>query len=261
MEFAGMSLQQIKEFVTGNEEFSDEILEYLARDERAGVRQLYSKIMRQKALARIEVRRLQNLELYEQELYSQGCQMIAGVDEAGRGPLAGPVIAAAVILPPGIRLIGLNDSKKVTPSKRDHLYEQITENAVAFSISSVSVQEIDVINIYQASLKAMQNAVEDLSHVPDYLLVDAVQIPEIIIPQLPLVKGDGLSASIAAASILAKVTRDRLMEKYDQDFPQYGFAGHKGYGTREHMKAIYKYGPCPIHRMSFNLGKKSESTS
>lgn len=254
MDLASMTMQQLKEMTSTSEALTEEVMFFLAEDKRAGVRQLYLRIMRQNSLAEKEKARLQALEIYEQDLRSKGLQMIAGVDEAGRGPLAGPVVAAAVILPPGVRLLGLNDSKKVTPANRDRLYEEIKEKAVSFSISSVSEKEIDIINIYQASLKAMRSAVIQLQQIPDYILVDAVKIPEISIPQLPLVRGDGLSASIAAASILAKVTRDQIMSKYDKEYPQYGFARHKGYGTRDHLDAICKYGPCPIHRISFNLG-------
>ena len=253
MNLSKMSLQQLREYVDGADLLSEEVLEFMANDRRAGVRQLYLKIMRLNVLKQKEMARLQALEVYERDLRSRGFRLIAGVDEAGRGPLAGPVVAAAVVLPPGLRLKGLDDSKKLTPVVRDRLHEEILTGAVAFSESVVSEKDIDRINIYQASLKAMQEAVTKLHPAPDYVLVDAVQIPEIPVPQLPLVKGDGLSASIAAASVLAKVTRDRLMDSYDREYPQYGFARHKGYGTREHVEAICKYGPCPIHRVSFNL--------
>jgi ribonuclease HII len=253
MNLSKMSLQQLREYVDGTDILTDEFLELLVNDGRAGVRQLYLKIMRQKVLKQKELARLQALEVYEQDLRGRGFRLIAGVDEVGRGPLAGPVVAAAVVLPPGIRLIGLDDSKKLTPAVRERLHEEILTGAVAFSVSVVSEGDIDRINIYQASLKAMQEAVIKLLPAPDYVLVDAVQIPGICAPQLSLVKGDGLSASIAAASVLAKVTRDRLMDSYDREYPQYGFARHKGYGTMEHIEAICKYGPCPIHRVSFNL--------
>lgn len=254
MNLSAMSLQQLKEYLSDSGNITEEVLGFLAGDERTGVRQLYQRIMRQMALEQKETARLKALELYEDDLRNKGFGMIAGVDEVGRGPLAGPVVAASVILPLGLRLKGLNDSKKLTPATRDRLYDEIKKSAVAFSVSMVSEKEIDLINIYQASLKAMREAVSMMEIAPDYLLVDAVKIPEIMIPQLPLVRGDGLSASIAAASVLAKVTRDRLMDVYDREFPQYGFARHKGYGTREHVEAISKYGPCPIHRVSFNLG-------
>lgn len=253
MNLSKMTLQQLREYVDGTDMLADNLLELMANDGRTGVRQLYLRIMRQNALKQKELARLQALEVYEQDLRGRGFRLIAGVDEVGRGPLAGPVVAAAVILPPGIRLIGLDDSKKLTPVIRERLYEEILAGAVAFYVSVVSEKDIDRINIYQASLKAMGEAVAKLLPAPDYVLVDAVQIPEVSVPQLPLVKGDGLSASIAAASVLAKVTRDRLMDSYDKEYPQYGFIRNKGYGTREHFEAICKYGPCPIHRVSFNL--------
>lgn len=261
MNFINFSLPQLKEMASNSDTLTEEVLDFLAKDKRAGVRQLYLRIMRQRTLEQKETARLQALELYEQDLRSKGFRMIAGVDEAGRGPLAGPVVAAAVILPSGIRLNGLNDSKKVTPANRERLFEEIKEKAVSFSTGVVSEKEIDIINIYQASLKAMRFAVVEMQYTPDYVLVDAVKIPEISIPQMPLIRGDGISVSIAAASILAKVTRDRLMDNYDKEFPQYGFARHKGYGTRDHMEAICKYGPCPIHRNSFNLGSHFEYDS
>jgi len=254
---ADMSLQELKEILNGSVTLAEEFTELLATDKRTGVRQLYQRLMRQRVLDQKENARLRTLELYEQDLLSQGYRLIAGIDEAGRGPLAGPVVAAAVVLPPGIRLYGLNDSKKVTPAKRAELFDEIKEKAVAWSLGIASVMVIDTINIYQATLKAMQEAVQKLTPIPDHLLVDAVKIPDLPVRQMALVRGDGLSASIAAASILAKVTRDRIMEDYGREYPQYGFAGHKGYGTAEHLEAIGKYGPCPIHRMSFNLGLES----
>lgn len=257
MSLSNMSLEQLKMFVNVAGNITEEVLDFMASDKRAGVRQLYLRIMRRIALEQKETDRLRVLWLYEEDLSSKGFKMIAGVDEAGRGPLAGPVVAASVILPSGIRLNGLNDSKKLTPAVRDRLYEEIMEKAVSFSVGTVSEKDIDILNIYQASLKAMRKAITRMDPAPDFILVDAVQIPGVTIPQMPLVRGDGLSASIAAASVLAKVTRDRLMDKYDREYPQYGFAKHKGYGTREHMEAICKYGPCPIHRSSFNLGISS----
>ncbi len=196
-----------------------------------------------------ELARLEAMCAYEREYAA--CTAICGIDEAGRGPLAGPVAAGAVILPKDCRILYLNDSKKLTPARRDALFDEIREKAVAFSIGISSPERIDEINILQATYEAMRKAVAGLSVQPDLLLNDAVTIPEVQIRQVPIVKGDAKSVSIAAASILAKVTRDRMMEEYDAMWPEYGFAKHKGYGTAQHIAALKEYGPCPIHRRSF----------
>lgn len=176
---------------------------------------------------------------------------VAGIDEAGRGPLAGPVVAAAVILPKDIFLPFLNDSKKVTEKRRDVLFDEIKQNAIAYGIGIASNTLIDEINILQATYEAMREAVNALEKTPDVLLVDAVHIPDINIKQVGIVKGDAKSVNIAAASILAKVTRDRLMVEYDKIYPEYGFASNKGYGTAMHIAALKEIGPCAIHRKSF----------
>ena len=187
----------------------------------------------------------------EHECFESGCQLICGVDEAGRGPLAGPVCAAAVILPPDMEIPGLNDSKKLTDKKRRELFDVITSEAVAFGIALVDEKTIDEINILQATFRAMEEAVSRLGMQPDLVLVDGNREPKLGLPVKTVVKGDSLSASIAAASILAKVTRDRLMEQLDETYPQYGFAVHKGYGTKRHYEALREFGPSPIHRMTF----------
>jgi len=187
----------------------------------------------------------------ESSCAARGFQMICGVDEAGRGPLAGPVCAAAVILPADLPFEGLNDSKKLSDKKRRELFPLIKQHAVAYSVVLVDEKEIDRINILQATLRAMQRSVEELSQKPDYVLVDGNKLPELDIEAEAVVHGDSLSASIAAASILAKVTRDDYMLQMDADYPQYGFAVHKGYGTKAHYEALREYGPCPIHRMTF----------
>lgn len=176
---------------------------------------------------------------------------VAGIDEAGRGPLAGPVVAAVVILPKDIFLPFLNDSKKVTEKRRDVLFDEIKQNAIAYGIGIASNTLIDEINILQATYEAMREAVNALEKTPDILLVDAVHIPDINIKQVGIVKGDAKSVNIAAASILAKVTRDRLMAEYDKIYPEYGFASNKGYGTATHIAALKEIGPCAIHRKSF----------
>lgn len=188
---------------------------------------------------------------YENRCWEAGYETVCGVDEAGRGPLAGPVCAAAVILPRGLDIPGLNDSKKLTAKRREALYDIITEQALAYGIAFASEQEIDEINILQATFLAMERAMAQLAPPPELALIDGNRSKDFGLPVRTIVKGDSLSASIAAASILAKVTRDRLMEQYDEQYPQYGFAVHKGYGTKRHYAALREYGPCPIHRQTF----------
>lgn len=196
---------------------------------------------------------MDKLDLWEfdREYYAQGYEFICGVDEAGRGPLAGPVCAAAVILPEGIEIPGLNDSKKLTDKKRRELFDIITFEAVDFGIAIATAQEIDEINILQATFLAMERAVAQLSVQPKLALVDGNREPNLPMEVETVIKGDSRSANIAAASILAKVTRDRLMEELDETYPAYGFAVHKGYGTKRHYEALREHGPCPIHRMTF----------
>ena len=188
---------------------------------------------------------------FENLAFENGFRMICGVDEAGRGPLAGPVCAAAVILPPHIEIPGLNDSKKLTDKKRRELFPVIQEKALAYGIAFADEKEIDTVNILQATYLAMQRAVSQLTCAPDYILVDGNRAPDFQIPAETVVKGDSLSASIAAASVLAKVTRDDLMLKLAEEYPQYRFDIHKGYGTKAHYEALRTYGPSPIHRLTF----------
>lgn len=188
---------------------------------------------------------------YENELYAQGYSTICGVDEAGRGPLAGPVCAGAVILKKGQVIEGVNDSKKLSEKKREKLFDVIKEEALAYGIGWASVEEIEEINILNAAMLAMKRAVEQLSVKPEYALIDGNKTPELKIPSMAIVKGDSLSESIAAASILAKVSRDRLLLELAKDYPEYHFEKHKGYGTKLHREMILKYGPCEIHRLSF----------
>lgn len=196
--------------------------------------------------------RLEELSKFEKEYYSKGYKCICGIDEAGRGPLAGPVVAGAVILPEGCLLEGVNDSKKISEKKREKLYDVITENALAWAVGVVDNNVIDEINILNATRRAMKMAIEGLKIKPDFILIDAEKkVDTDGIPYLPIIKGDALSISIAAASIVAKVTRDRIMREYDEIYPQYGFASHKGYGTAKHIQAIKEYGICSIHRKSF----------
>jgi len=195
----------------------------------------------------------ENVDLiaYERQLWSQGTHLVAGIDEVGRGPLAGPVAAAAVILPQYFDIPGLNDSKKLTPSKRAELEIMIKQQALAWSVGVCDVEYIDKHNIYQATLEAMRRAVRGLHIRPLHLLIDFLRIPHLDLPQTPIVGGDGLSASIAAASIVAKVFRDRMMVEFDAVYPGYGFGKHKGYATLEHFQALQRLGPCQIHRRSF----------
>ncbi|HAR46753.1 MAG TPA: ribonuclease HII [Nitrospiraceae bacterium] len=188
---------------------------------------------------------------YEQDAWKQGFRLIAGLDEAGRGPLAGPVVAAAVILPEGLLIPGVTDSKALSPKQRDRLYDVISEKAIASAVGMADVETIDRVNIYQATIIAMERAVEALIAAPDYLLIDALALPRVPLPQKPIIKGDCLSHSIAAASIIAKVTRDRLMQELHEQYPQYNFKKHKGYGTAEHLELLRTHGPCAAHRRSF----------
>lgn len=201
-----------------------------------------------------EKERIQAMLQYEIRFWNQGVQWVAGVDEAGRGPLAGPVVAAAVIFSENIELEGVDDSKKLSEAKRESLFDLICAKAVSVGVSVLSEKEIDRINILQASLKAMHHAVCKLSPKPEHLLIDGREtVRDWFGNQTAIVKGDQKSYSIAAASIIAKVTRDRLMVQYDKQYPEYGFAKHKGYGTQAHVAAIRKFGRCPIHRSSFHI--------
>jgi len=201
--------------------------------------------------------RFQTMSIYENKLKQKGFINIAGIDEAGRGPLAGPVVAAACILPKDAVFLSLNDSKQLSEKQRESLFIQITETVgIQFGIGEASVDEIDRCNILQATFLAMQRAVNALSSPPDYLLIDGNLSPLFEIPKQTIIKGDSLSVSIAAASVLAKVFRDRLMKEMDQKWPNYGFKQHKGYGTSKHLEAIEKWGPCPIHRKTFDPIKR-----
>ena len=196
-----------------------------------------------------EKERIENMCVYEKEY--EAFSYICGIDEAGRGPLAGPVVAGAVVLPKDCRILYVNDSKKLSEKKREMLYDVILNEAVSVGVGIVSPERIDEINILNATYEAMRMAISKLSVKPDVLLNDAVTIPEVDIQQVPIIKGDAKSMSIGAASIIAKVTRDHIMYDYDKQYPEYGFAKHKGYGTKQHTDAIRKYGACPIHRMTF----------
>lgn len=221
------------------------------KDPRQGVRQLAVRLLKFQEAQAVENARIQQMLVEEKKLWQQGFLLLAGIDEAGRGPLAGPVVAAACILPARFDLPGLNDSKMLTESKREKLYAQIHVQAIDYALGSAEPAEIDALNILQATKLAMKRAVEGLKVRPHYLMIDALTLPTVKLPQLPLIGGDLISATIAAASILAKVTRDRLMVELDTIYPEYTFSKNKGYGTSEHMKALRRLGPCPLHRRSF----------
>ena len=196
-----------------------------------------------------ELLRLEEMKAYEKE--NARYELICGIDEAGRGPLAGPVVAGAVILPKGCKIPYVNDSKKLSAKKREELYDVIMEEAISVGVGYASPARIDEINILQATYEAMRQAIAGLSVQPDLLLNDAVTIPDVLIPQVPIIKGDAKSISIACASVIAKVTRVRLMVEYDKVLPEYGFASNKGYGSKDHIEALKTYGPSPIHRSTF----------
>ena len=196
-----------------------------------------------------EIERIEALRIYENEY--DYCEFICGIDEAGRGPLSGPVVAGAVVLPKGCHILYVNDSKKLSAKKREELFDVIMQEAISVGVGIISPARIDEINILQATYEAMREAIQKLTITPDILLNDAVTIPRIDIAQVPIIKGDAKSLTIGAASIIAKVTRDRMMIQYAEIFPEYGFEKHKGYGTAAHIQALKEYGPCPIHRRSF----------
>jgi ribonuclease HII len=225
-------------------------LSALSKEYGESVMKLADKYHKKVEALRKENERLMAMSAMEFAAYEEGFQLVGGIDEAGRGPLAGPVVAACVILPPGIILHKLNDSKKLSEAQREELFDQIREKALAYGIGIVDHDEIDTLNIYQATKKAMKLAIENMRLRPDYLIIDSVKL-DIDIPQKAVPKADQNSVSVAAASILAKVTRDRMMDAMEKEYPGYGFARHKGYGTPEHMAAIREKGLCPIHRRSF----------
>ena len=244
------SMQEIKmEFQNAAEEEIPELCRKYRSDSRKGVQSILTQAEKRMEKLRDERLRLEKMRAYEHHYEHLG--YVCGIDEAGRGPFAGPVVAGAVILPKDCEILGLNDSKKISEKRREELYEEIVEKAIAAETGLIGPARIDEINILQATYEAMREAVGKLNPQPQILLNDAVTIPGVDIPQVPIVKGDGKSVSIAAASIIAKVTRDRLMREYDKILPQYGFASHKGYGSQEHIEALRKYVPSPIHRKTF----------
>lgn len=244
------TIREIKQELQNADVSSREsLLEQYRADTRSGVAALVRKYEREAEKLEQEKQRIETLKVYEKKYEDLG--FVCGIDEAGRGPLAGPVVAGAVILPADSQILWLNDSKQLSQKKREELYDVIMKEAISVGVGYASPARIDEINILQATYEAMREAVSKLSVVPQILLNDAVTIPALKLPQVPIIKGDAKSVSIAAASIIAKVTRDRLMEEYDKIMPEYGFASHKGYGSKSHIEAIKTYGPSPIHRKSF----------
>lgn len=251
MNVAELSIKEIRNAIEKMDEVPKDFLQSLKEDNRKGVqeigRQMEAAVARQEKLAQ----QWTEMTRYESSLRAKGHHHLFGVDEVGRGPLAGPVVAAAVCLPSDFYLPGLNDSKKVPIATREAFYEVIMRDAVAVGIGIVDAARIDEINILAATKEAMKTAIEHAGVAPDACLIDAVQLSGLACEQVPIIGGDGKSVSIAAASIIAKVTRDRLMSDYARDYPQYGFEKHAGYGTAEHLAAIARFGPSPIHRLTF----------
>ncbi len=247
---AEQKIGEIKKILESTDvELLPKVLECFRADERAGVKTLVAKYDKCYEALLEEKERTEKMKMYEKKYADY--EFICGIDEAGRGPLAGPVVAGAVILPKDCDILYINDSKKLTEKKREELYDIIKEKAVAYGIGMATPERIDEINILQATYEAMRSAIAQMAIAPDLLLNDAVTIPQVSIKQVPIIKGDAKSISIAAASILAKVTRDRMMKEYSIIYPEYGFEGHKGYGSQSHIEAIKTYGPSPIHRRSF----------
>lgn len=244
------TIKEIKEQLASIQRLDDPLLTELEQDSRSGVIQAIAKRKKEIQKRLDEDERLEGMLAYEKELYTQGIQLIAGVDEVGRGPLAGPVVAAAVILPKACKIPGLNDSKKIPKSKHKEIYEAVLQNAIAIGIGVKDNHVIDQVNIYEATKLAMMEAIGQLEPQPQHLLIDAMRL-DLPIPQTSIIKGDANSSSIAAASIVAKVTRDQMMEEFDCEYPGYDFAQNAGYGTANHLAGLHKLGVTPIHRRSF----------
>ena len=244
------TIGEIKEWLSSVKSLSSQEEEMILQDKRAGVKTLLKRMNQKKEKENALFQEHERLLHFERDLWSEKVKFVAGIDEVGRGPLAGPVVAAAVVFPHDVHLPGLTDSKKLSEVKRNDFYERIKEVAVSYGIGHATPEEIDTVNIYQATKLAMNRAVIDLEIPPDFLLVDAMTL-SLPIAQRSIIKGDANSLSIAAASVLAKVTRDRLMNEYHEQYPEYKFISNSGYGTKEHIEALRLYGATPIHRTSF----------
>lgn len=254
-----MTIAEITQLLV-KDDVSIDIINTLKLDSRISVGRLLAKWQKKQQSILLEQQRIHSLYEQERLLESRGYSFIAGVDEAGRGPLAGPVVVGAVILPIGCHLPLINDSKKLSAKQREELYLMIKEVAIDVQHIVIDIDTIDHLNIYQATVFGMYQGIQQLSPQPQAVLIDAVPLPNLTMPNLSLIGGDAISASIGAASIIAKVERDNIMLELDKQYPHYGFAKHKGYGTAEHMRALQEYGPCPVHRRSFepikSWGKK-----
>ncbi|AGB40607.1 ribonuclease HII [Halobacteroides halobius DSM 5150] len=257
MKVSKLTIKELKEKIEKKDQVSEELIVKLEADSRTGVHKIAQKLRRKEERKKEAKQKFKEMSQYEKKLHQQNYRLIAGIDEAGRGPLAGPVVAAAVILPTDKFILGLDDSKKLNEKKREELFDIIYNQAIDIGVGVVDNQRIDEINILNATYEAMKKAIKDLETNPDYLLIDAEELSDVNIPQQGITRGDSKSISIAAASIIAKVTRDRKLVEYDKEYPHYNFASNKGYGTAEHITALREQGPSPIHRHSFKVVKKS----
>ncbi|MFW5998927.1 MAG: ribonuclease HII [Halanaerobiaceae bacterium] len=259
MNLKDYTIKQLRNYLKNNS-VDKNLINKMQNDSRKGVRQLalrYKKKQKQKEKIK---KKWQSMNRKLEELHKKGYSLVAGVDEAGRGPLAGPVVASAVILDPEIPIFGINDSKKLSYKKREELLEIIEDKAIAVGIGKIDNSQIDKINIHNATFLAMKKAINNLNIIPDYILVDGnKKIPELNIKQEIIIDGDNKINNIAAGSIVAKVTRDKIIEEYHSEFPEYGFKDNKGYGTKKHIDALKKYGPTPLHRFSYSIVKKHSS--
>ncbi len=247
-----MKTKEVKQlFENAKIEQLDELIEKFEVDERSTVKKIVEQYKRKKQKHFDELDRLQKMLSYEKELHFLGFENVCGIDEVGRGPLAGPVVSACVIMPKDVTIVGVNDSKKLSEKVREQLFEEIKEKAIAYSVGIVTADKIDEINILNATKQSMYEAIQKLNVKPDYLLIDAVRLDAVNINQTNIIKGDEKSHTIACASIIAKVTRDNMMKQYDELFLGYNFSSNKGYGSKEHIKAIEQLGITPIHRKSF----------
>ncbi|MFO7818892.1 MAG: ribonuclease HII [Halanaerobacter sp.] len=251
-----LTIKELKEKIKDINEVTPGLMTKLKSDSRKGVQKIAARIERKRVRAQEAKEKYEKMSRYEKKKLDQGYDLICGIDEAGRGPLAGPVVAGAVILGTDTYIPGIDDSKKLSAQKREELFDIIHQKAKAVGVGIIRQPRIDKVNILQATYEAMTVAVSNLDSAPDYLLVDSERIPQLDIPQAGIEKGDSQSVSIAAASIIAKVTRDRILIDYDQEYPEYGFAQHKGYGTQAHRQALEEFGPCEIHRRSYKIVQK-----
>lgn len=262
MNIKKMSLRKLQDLIQEKgPEIYFQVIQVLGNDPRGGAQKLVRQCQAQLDEWKREKERIGRMFSYERQVWAMGYRLAAGLDEVGRGPLAGPVVAAAVILPGELFLPGLEETRRLSGKRRQELYEEIRSKALSIGIGMVHPDGIDEANVMMATYKAMVKAVNALTVSPDYLLIDSLHLPGVSQPQAPIAGGDGQSCSIAAASVVAKVTRDEYMLEMDKLYPQYGFASHKGYGTLEHREALEKYGPCPIHRRSYGTVREIISLS